>query len=44
MQKRGSVFFSGKIVRKKIKTAVIKARKKSIIKASIKETDSNLDT
>ena len=39
---KGDVFFSvDKYSERKIKTAVIKARKKSIISVSLKETDSN---
>lgn len=39
---KGDVFFlADKYSEKKIKTAVIKARKKSIISVSFKETDSN---
>ena len=39
---KGDVFFlADKYSQRKIKTAVIKARKKSIISVSSKETDSN---
>ena len=39
---KGDVFFlADKYSERKIKTAVIKARKKSIISVSFKETDSN---
>jgi len=39
---KGDVFFlADKYSERKIKTAVIKARKKSIISVSVKETDSN---
>ena len=39
---KGDVFFlEDKYSERKIKTAVIKARKKSIISVSFKETDSN---
>ena len=39
---KGDVFFlAHKYSERKIKTAVIKARKKSIISVSFKETDSN---
>lgn len=39
---KGDVFFlADKYSARKIKTAVIKARKKSIISVSFKETDSN---
>tara|TARA_B100001115_G_C15635319_1_gene305459 strand:- start:65 stop:259 length:195 start_codon:yes stop_codon:yes gene_type:complete len=41
---KGDVFFlADKYSERKIKTAVIKARKKSIIRASFKETDSNFE-
>ena len=41
---KGDVFFlADKYSERKIKTAVIKARKKSIIRVSFKETDSNFE-
>ena len=41
---KGDVFFlADKYSERKIKTAVIKARKKSIISVSFKETDSNFE-
>ena len=41
---KGDVFFlADKYSERKIKTAVIKARKKSIISVSFKETDSNFN-